>query len=169
MDRFLGDDDSYYPLGDFRIPEDPLEALNQAIQARYAKKKNKDVSRKYNSVYELTLTTTKDDPYELRQWVSKVSQSDIYDVVDMPYCIELTDKGMPHIHAVMYSNKKYCDASKIKVLGFPYRYELKRVKNLDKYLIYIKKEKDNPTIIDYCTRKGILQFDNAIQTKNEKV
>lgn len=164
MHRFLGDDDTYYPLEDFRIPDDPLSVLNEMVSARYSKKKTKTLHKAYKSVYELTLTTTKDDPYELRQFVKKISESSIYDVIDMPYCIELTTNGLPHVHAVLYSKKKYCDASKIKVLGFPYRYELKRVKNLDKYLIYIKKEKDNPTIIDYCTRKGIPQFDNAVQT-----
>lgn len=119
--------------------------------------------KEYLSVYEVTLTSTKDDPYELRQWVNKIAQSAMYSVIDMPYCIELTKAGLPHVHAILYSKKKSIDASKIKKLGFPYRYECKRVKSLDNYENYIMKEKNNPIIIDYCTRKGIQQFDNAIQ------
>lgn len=115
----------------------------------------------YKSVYEVTLTTTKDDPYELRQWVQKIAESKMFGVVDMPYCIELTEAGMPHVHAILYSNKKFIDSSQIKKLKFPYRYECKRVKNLAAYKNYILKEKDNPIIIDYCNRKGIEQFSNG--------
>lgn len=115
----------------------------------------------YKSVYEVTLTTTKDDPYELRQWIQKIAESKIYDVTDMPYCIELTEKGLPHIHAILYSKKKYCDGTKLKSLKFPYRYEFKRVRHLDKYIEYVHKEKNNNIIIEYCQRKGIPQFDNG--------
>lgn len=115
----------------------------------------------YQSIYEVTLTTTKDDPYELRQWIQKLAGSAMFDVVDMPYCFELTEAGMPHVHAILYSKKKWIDSTKIKALKFPYRYECKRVKNLAAYKNYIIKEKDNPIIIDYCNRKGIEQFSNG--------
>lgn len=117
----------------------------------------------WESAYEVTLTTTKDDPYELRQFIKKIADSAMFSVVDMPYCIELTEAGMPHIHAILYSKKRFIDASKIKKLGFPYRYECKRVKNLDAYKNYIMKEKENPIIIDYCLKKGIEQFSNGTQ------
>lgn len=115
----------------------------------------------YQSTYELTLTTTKDDPYELRTWSKKIADSKIFGVHDMPYCIELTKNGLPHIHALIYSTKKYIDGSKVKKLGYPYRYECKRVIDLSAYNNYIIKEKNNTTIIEYCQRKGIPQFDNA--------
>lgn len=114
------------------------------------------------SAYEITLTTTKDDPYELRQWIQKIGKSAMFEIIDMPYAIELTEKGLPHIHAIAYSTKKTIDGSKIKKLKFPYRYECKRVKTLQAYQNYILKEKDNPIIIDYCNRKGIEQFSNVI-------
>lgn len=117
----------------------------------------------YQSYYEVTLTSTKDDPYELRQWVSKIAKSKMFGSKDMPYCIELTKRGLPHIHALLCSDKKYIDSTKIKSLGFPYRYTCDRVKNLDAFNNYINKEKNNPLIIDYCKRKGIPQFDNAVQ------
>lgn len=126
------------------------------------KQQQKQQQPAYKSVYEVTLTTTKDDPYELRQWIKKIADSAMYEVVDMPYCIELTKAGLPHIHAILYSKKQSIDASKIKKLKFPYIYECKRVKDLDAYKNYIIKEKDNPIIIDYCTRKGIDQFSNAV-------
>lgn len=115
----------------------------------------------WESAYEVTLTTTKDDPYELRQWIQKIAKSAMYEVIDMPYCIELTQAGLPHIHAILYSKKKFIDGTKIKKLKFPYRYECKRVKDLAAYKNYIIKEKNNPIIIEYCLKKGISQFSNA--------
>lgn len=109
------------------------------------------------SSYELTLTTTEDDPYYLRESLTKIVQSAMFEIHSYEACIELTDAGLPHIHAVLYSKKKYLDATKIKS-KFKYRYELKRVRSLPDYLNYIKKEAANPIISEYCTRKGIQQF-----------
>lgn len=125
--------------------------------------------KQYESVYEITLTTTKNDPYELRTYINKIANSKIFKVYDMPYCIELTEKGLPHIHAILYSQKKYIDASKIKKIGFPYRFTCKRVIDIDAYNNYIKKEKDNPIVIDYCKKRGIPQFDNAIQKEIREI
>lgn len=122
------------------------------------------------SVYEFTLTTTKDDPYELRQFLTKFTQSAMYAVVAWKACLELTNAGLPHIHAIIYSRNKYCDATKVKKLGFPYRYELKRVRDLVAYNNYLLKEKDNPAIIAYCENKGIPQFwsDGIREEENEQ-
>lgn len=109
-------------------------------------------------IYELTLTTTQDDPAELQRWLSKIMSSAMFDVVHWQACLELTEAGMPHIHAVVYSRKKYLDASKVKRLKFPYRYELKRVRDVERYLIYIRKESGNPIIEAYCAAKGVAQF-----------
>lgn len=114
------------------------------------------------SEYELTITTTKDDPYELRMIINKIAESKMFGVNTMPYCFELQKNGMPHVHCYIYSSKKYLDASKMKKF-IPYRFELKRVINSEAYINYLYKEKDNPLIIDYCLKKGIKQFDNAIQ------
>lgn len=114
------------------------------------------------SAYEVTLTTTKDDPYELRTWAKKIANSKMYGVISAPYAVELMKSGMPHIHMLIYSFKKTLDGSKLKTLGFPYRYTFARVRNLDAYFVYINKEKNNPLNIEYCLRKGIPQFDNAI-------
>lgn len=114
------------------------------------------------SAYELTLTTVGDHPNELRDYLAKVIKSTVFDVVDWEACIELTEAGLPHIHAILYSRKKYVDASKIKApkgpIKFPWRYELARVKNLDNYLNYIHKENGNPVIKAYCEKHNIPQF-----------
>jgi len=112
----------------------------------------------YVSAYELTLTSTVDDPYYLRSSLKSIVDSAMFDIVNWESCIELTEAGLPHIHAILYSSRKYLDASKIKT-KFKYRYELARVRDLDKYLKYIHKEYGNPDIVDYCKRKGIPQFD----------
>lgn len=112
----------------------------------------------YKSMYELTLTTDKDDPYELRQWLTKIVKSAMFKVVAFRACIELTKKGMPHIHAILYSSETFLDASKIKALKYPYRYELEKVHSYDKFFEYIKKEKNNVSMNMYCERKGIPQF-----------
>lgn len=115
----------------------------------------------HESVYELTLTTTKDDPYELRTFLRKVCKSKMFNVVYWKACFELTKNGLPHIHAILYSSNKYCDATKIKSLKFPYRYEFQKVRDEDAYNKYIIKEKNNVDLNMYCERKGIQQIWDA--------
>lgn len=110
-----------------------------------------------NSAYEFTLTSTVDDPYYLRESFSKIVNSAMFEVSAWEACIELTKNGMPHIHGIVYSKRKYLDGTKIKT-KFKYRYEFKRVKMMTNYLNYIKKEDGNKVIQDYCTKKGIPQF-----------
>lgn len=112
------------------------------------------------SVYELTLTTTKDDVYELRDALKKVAASAMFEVIKYEACIELQANGMPHVHAIIYSKKKFLDATKIKgkPVNFPYRYQLKKVRKLANYLNYIKKEDGNVDIKAYCEAKGVDQF-----------
>lgn len=120
----------------------------------------------YESLYELTLTTTKDDPYELREWLTKIANSNMYMTIGYIYCIELTKAGLPHIHALLFSSNKYCDGTKIKKsLKYPYRYEMKRVKLPGNYYTYINKESENQLVIDYCLKKGIPQFEELIMGK----
>lgn len=107
--------------------------------------------------YELTLTTPEDDPYYLRTALSKIVSSNMFDVTYYKASMELTKDGKPHIHAILFTKRKYLDSSKVKKL-FKYRYELKRVRDLPAYLNYIKKEFSNVSIIDYCAVKGIEQF-----------
>ena len=115
----------------------------------------------HESVYELTLTTTKDDPYELRAFLKKVCKSKMFNIVYWKASIELTKAGLPHIHAILYSSNKYCDATKIKALKYPYRYEFIKVRDENAYNNYIIKEKYNVDINMYCERKGIPQIWDA--------
>lgn len=110
-----------------------------------------------SSAYELTLTTPEDDPYYLREALTNIVNSAMFDVHSYEACLELTEAGIPHIHAILYSKKKYLDATKIKT-KFKHRYELKRVRDLTKYINYIKKEDGSPIIQEYCLKKGIPQF-----------
>ncbi|AUM61759.1 Rep [uncultured virus] len=111
-----------------------------------------------NSVYELTLTTTKDDPYELRQYLDKIVKSKMFDVKAFKACMELQENGNPHIHAMLWSGKKVLNSNHIKTkIKFPYRFTLKFVRRQQNYYNYILKEKDSPIIIEYCQRKGIPQ------------
>lgn len=109
------------------------------------------------SVYELTLTSPDDDVYYLRQSLQKIVESRMFEVISFKACVELTQAGLPHIHAILYSKKKFLDATKIKT-KFKHRAELAKVRNLNNYLIYIHKEDGNPIIQDYCQKKGIPQF-----------
>jgi len=87
----------------------------------------------------------------------------MYGVTAWKAAVELTEAGLPHIHAILYSSNKYCDGTKVKsTIKYPYRYEFKRVKSLVGYNNYIMKEKNNPLIIDYCQKKGIPQFWDAV-------
>lgn len=111
----------------------------------------------YESIYELTLTVPTDDAYSLRQGLLRILQSKMFEIKGFIACIELTKQGLPHIHALLFSNKKYLDSTKIKTM-YEWRYELKRVRLPGNYYDYINKEKNNPTVIDYCAQKGIPQF-----------
>lgn len=112
------------------------------------------------SVYELTLTTDEDNVQYLIESYNKVKASKMFGVVHSYACVELTQQGLPHIHAVLFSDKKYLDASKIKgkPVNFTKRYELKRVRNIGNYLNYIRKEDGNVNIQEYCLKNQVPQF-----------
>jgi len=126
----------------------PPEPLPEVIVDKFAP---------YESLYELTLTTTVDDPYELRMSLDKIVKSAMFEVKGYIACIELTKNSLPHIHALLFSTRKYIDGSKIKKL-YKYRYECKRVRMPKNYYDYLNKEKNNPLVIDYCAKKGIPQI-----------
>lgn len=111
----------------------------------------------HESVYELTLTSTEDDPYYLRMTLERIEKSAMFEIVHYEACIELTKAGLPHLHAILYSKRKTLDASKLKKM-FKYRAELKKVRNEIAFINYIKKEDGNPIVYDYCSKKGIPQI-----------
>lgn len=120
-----------------------------------------DVPPGVRSIYELTLTMPVDDPHFLKQKLEVICKSNMFEVVKYLGAFELTQAGLPHIHAILYSKRKFLDASKMKKI-FPHRFELKKVRDHHAYLNYIFKEKDNNVIIQYCQEKGITQiFENA--------
>lgn len=115
------------------------------------------------SVYELTLTTTKDDPYEIRQYFNKIIQSKMFGVLAYKACIELQQNGMPHLHAVLWSSKKVLNSNHVKSkIKFPYIFTLKFVRRQENFYKYILKNKNDASIIDYCQRKGIPQIWSSI-------
>lgn len=112
-----------------------------------------------NSVYELTLTTTKDDPYEIRMYFDKIVKSKMFDVKAFKACMELQQNGNPHIHAMLWSGKKVLNSNHVKTkIKYPYRFTLKFVRRQQNFYNYILKEKDSPNIIEYCLKKGIPQI-----------
>jgi len=116
-----------------------------------------DKFQPYESLYELTLTIDVDDVYTLRECFNKITSSAMFEIKGYIACVELTKSGLPHIHALLFSKKKYIDGSKIKKL-YKYRYECKRVRHPGNYYDYINKERDNPAVIDYCAAKGVDQL-----------
>lgn len=134
----------------FRPKPKPVEQLPVEVVDKFAP---------FDSLYELTLTTTKDDVYELRQWFNKIVRSAMYMVKGYIACIELQKNGNPHIHALLFSTNKHCDSSKIKKsLKFPYLYTMKKVRKPANYYAYINKEADNPIVKDYCVSRGVDQI-----------
>lgn len=113
----------------------------------------------HSSVYHLTLTTDKDDPYEIRDALHKFVQSAQVEAVYWIAALELTKSKLPHIHVVVYSARKYIDVKKIsKAKYFQKRFQLNQVKDLDKYLLYINKNFRCLITEEYCARKAIPQF-----------
>lgn len=116
------------------------------------------------SIYELTLTSPVDDPHFLRQKLDLICKSNMFEVISYIGAFELTQARLPHIHAILYSKRKFLDASKMKKM-FPHRMEIKKVRDHQAYLNYIFKEKDNPDIIQYCQDKNVTQlFEENVET-----
>lgn len=111
----------------------------------------------YQSIYELTLTTPVDDIAALREGFLKITRSAQFAVKGYIACIELTEAGVPHIHALLFSNIPKLNASKIKAM-YPHRYECKKVRMPGNYHAYINKEKDNQLVKDYCTLHNVEQI-----------
>lgn len=124
------------------------------------------------SVYELTLTTTKDDPYELRQYFQKIYESKMFDVKAFKACMELQKNGNPHIHAMLWSGKRVLNSNHIKSkIKFPYIFSLKFVRRQENFYNYILKSEKNNNIedIDYCNRKGIPQQWSSQEKEAENI
>lgn len=109
------------------------------------------------SKYELTLTTADVEPCKLNEAMVKIAKSKMFNLVYWEYAVELTKEGRPHIHAILYSGKRFLDATKIKSF-WKERFELKKVMSEANYLLYISKEKNNPIVIDYCKKHKIEQY-----------
>lgn len=104
--------------------------------------------------YELTLTVpVRDDktPYELLPWITKFITMKTFKVLDWMYVVELTDAGMPHIHALV-ATRGYVDKSKFK---YPHRFELKVVRDLGNYINYLHKDIYDPLHIQYKVQYGL--------------
>lgn len=113
----------------------------------------------HSSVYHLTLTSNVDDPYEIRNTFHKFIKSAQVEAVYWIAALELTKAGLPHIHVVIYSARKYVDVKKIsQAKYFRGRFQLNTVRNLDNYLLYINKNFRSLITEEYCARKGVPQF-----------
>lgn len=106
----------------------------------------------------ITLTTDVDEPKALWVAVGKIVRSSMFDVRYYYAALELTERGLPHIHLLVYANCKYFDVSKLKSF-WKKRFEC--VKPFDKigedYYKYLFKEINSPIIIEYCERNGVPQ------------
>lgn len=111
------------------------------------------------SVYELTLTTTKNDPQELLVYLTKITASRMFSVLGYKACFELTKAGLPHIHVMLWSGKDYLNVAHIREkIKFPYRFELKRVRLQQNFYNYIHKELGNKEVEAYCNNHNISQI-----------
>lgn len=107
-------------------------------------------------VYELTLTIPPNamTPVELYGWLDRIATSRTQSCVGYVACMELTKAGIPHIHAMLFTSK-YVDKSKVT---YPHRFEFKKVRSVENYLIYIQKCLDDPDIQAYCQQHGVPQY-----------
>lgn len=145
-------------------PPQSLEEIERRALLDYVPKPPKEViivNDSYNydpgvSYYELTLTQPDGDerPHALLAMCDKIVTSKIFGVVDYLYCLELTEKGVPHVHMFISTSKKYLDATKVK---WPYRFSLSRVRSVPDLIKYILKDVD-PRIGAYCILHSVSQF-----------
>lgn len=116
-----------------------------------------DKFQPYDSIYELTLTIDKDDVYQLLGDFNKIVKSRMFEIKGYIACIELTQSGLPHLHALLFSSRKTIDASKIKKL-YQYRYSCKKVRLPGNFYEYINKERHNATVQGYCDARNVPQI-----------
>lgn len=120
------------------------------------------ISRRYR-LYELTLTvdiTKFESPREAVPFLlnnfSKIINSKQVAAIDWIRVIELHKNGYPHIHALIATTKQP-QSTKITAM-YPYRASMSRVKDLEKYVRYIYKEQDNPTVQAFCDDNATTQI-----------
>lgn len=112
---------------------------------------------KSHSAWELTITTDIDEPHIILAEFNKFVSIKMFDIVRYYGQFELTQIGLPHIHAVIFSKKKTLDVTKVKRY-FKKRISFSRVRDLQKWLEYIKKSSEDILIKDYCVDHNIDQI-----------
>lgn len=112
---------------------------------------------KSHSAWELTITTDIDEPQIILAEFNKFVSIKMFDIVRYYGQFELTQAGLPHIHAVILSEKKSIDVSKVKRY-FKKRISFSRVRDLQKWIEYIKKNSEDILIKDYCVEHNIEQI-----------
>ncbi len=100
----------------------------------------------YPEKYFLTLTeASSPDPSRVLKALSKVLKSKHTKIVVAEGCIELTKKGLPHIHInIIKTDNENIDKTNVKLLNNGHRVDLQHTKDPVKASQYIKKLESKP-------------------------
>lgn len=131
-------------------------SFRRIVEARLLNPVPEPFSIESCSYYELTLTIpTAQDHAELFTGLRRLLSSKMVGMLSFEACLELTKKGVPHIHALIYSEKRYINASKLK---YPHRFSCSAVRSVPQFRAYIYKYRGREDIARYCELFNLPQF-----------
>lgn len=106
--------------------------------------------------YMITFTQpdTLTDPLDLLKRTQKVIKSKMVSPNQWCYSLELTEKGTPHTHIVVHTDK-YIDYKKVGNFNAGYRYDIQQEKWT--FAKYVVKEESKPSE-EWLARHGLTQF-----------
>lgn len=150
------DNIGYYPSDNYKFVPDPefVKMCEQIVDNILSARRPPEQKSNF---YEITLTTAGDDPQKLVDSMYKIVESKMTPVAkSWKACLELTAAKKPHIH-MLYETEGVVLPSRIKKL-FKERFSCSKVRNLQAFEEYIKKEESNIDVINYCKLKECQQF-----------
>lgn len=121
---------------------DPWEARKKPLNISPAKSGESDDSSGRWYMITFTQPDTIKDPHDILKRSQKVVRSKQVSALQWCYSLELTEKGTPHTHILVYTTK-YFDFKKIGNFNAGYRYDIKQEKfNVRNYVV---KQASKPT------------------------
>lgn len=146
----------------FEITEEVTRIVNEILEKKFPPKETKSVN-----YYEITLTTVDDEPQKIIEKMHKILTSKMLPKIDRwEACLELTAQGKPHLHILAETEGRILP-SRIKKI-YKERFTCTKVRNLEAFRKYIKKEEQNEAVINYCLNKKCDQFYSSEKCQEEQ-
>lgn len=149
------------------IQEEILNDLefNKSVEKQmlaFARKRRQEIPEALGTVLmEFTLTSLETDPSTMLKEFHKVMDSKMHRILKWSRAIELTKDGKPHIHAMLICDRKHIPRPSYVKKIIHARFSLQRVRIAVAYEEYMKKERNNKLVQDFCVLYNIKQFESS--------